>query len=228
MKQNPSFLHQLNNKPLRDQVVDILRDALLNGELKPGQVLIETELAAQLGVSRAPIREALQRLNSEGLLDIVPYHGTTVRKLTRRDVEELYSLRSTLETFALRRLHEHNNPDDIATLHGIFQEMFDAATAGDIKGVNAIDRRFHDTIIELSRHELLKIMWNMVSLRVRQVMALRNRHFQDLKDIARNHLPIIEAVEANDIEKGVELLAQHIAQTGDLIANDWISDDDDE
>ena len=75
-------LTQITNKPLREQVLDALRDAIIQGEFKPGQPLVETELAAQLGVSRAPIREALQVLNSEGLLETIPYHGTTVRRLT--------------------------------------------------------------------------------------------------------------------------------------------------
>lgn len=217
---------QLNNKPLRERIVDLLRDAILHGELKPGQALVETELASQLGVSRAPIREALQRLISEGLLETIPYHATTVRKLTRRDIEELYSLRRELEAFALRRVHARGNPDDLAILRGCCDEMLEAADAGDIKTLNQVDRRFHDTIIHLSHHNLLASLWNTVSLRVRQVMALRNRHFQNLKEIALNHLPIIEALEADDIETATQLLKDHIDQIGDLLVNDWILDED--
>jgi len=218
---------QLNNKPLREQIVDLLRDAILHGELKPGQALVEIELASRLGVSRAPIREALQRLASEGLLETIPYHATTVRKLTRRDIEELYSLRRELEAFALQRIHARGNPDDLAVLRGCCDEMLAAADADDIKTLNQVDRRFHDTIIKLSGHNLLATLWNTVSLRVRQVMALRNRHFHNLQQIALNHLPIIEAMEAGDIDGATELLKEHIAQIGDLLANDWILDEDD-
>ncbi|MEZ4671421.1 MAG: GntR family transcriptional regulator [Anaerolineae bacterium] len=102
---NPSpLLHQIENRPLRERVLDALRDAIISGELKPGQDLVETELAASLGVSRAPLREALQILSSEGLVETIPYTGTTVKRLTRTDIEELYSLRSVLETFAIRRI----------------------------------------------------------------------------------------------------------------------------
>lgn len=218
---------QLNQKPLREQIVDVLRDAILHGELRPGQALVETELASQLGVSRAPIREALQRLISEGLLETVPYHATTVRKLTRRDIEELYSLRRELEAFALRRVHARGNPNDVTVLRACCEEMLAAADASDLKTLNQVDRRFHDTIIELSGHNLLATLWNTVSLRVRQVMALRNRDFHNLKEIALNHLPIIEALEAGDIEASVQLLNDHIEQIGDLLANDWILDEDD-
>lgn len=228
MKDSSTHFTQLNNKPLREQVVDILRDAMLNGDLKPGQMLVETELAAQLGVSRAPIREALQRLQSEGFLDIVPYHGTTVRRLTRRDIEELYSLRSSLETFALRRVAERDGVHGAKVLREIVAGMLDAAKSGDLSGINRLDRRFHNTIIELSDHNLLQGLWNNVSLRVRQVMSLRNAHFSDLTEIARNHLPIVDALEAGHIDEAAALLSQHIAQTGDLIANDWMLDDDED
>lgn len=215
-------LPQITNKPLREQVLDALRDAIIQGEFKPGQPLVETELAAQLGVSRAPIREALQVLNSEGLLETIPYHGTTVRRLTRRDIEELYSLRSVLESFAIRRIIARRNPDDVETLREHFRAMLDRAEAGDLKTLNEIDRGFHDTLIRLSDHRLLQSTWNAVALRVRQVMALLNERNTDLKQIAYNHLPIIEAIAAWDEPRALQLIEQHIAATGELIAEGWV------
>jgi DNA-binding GntR family transcriptional regulator len=215
-------LNQINNKPLREQVLEALRDAIVHGDLKPGQAIVEADLAAQLGVSRAPIREALQILNSEGLLETIPYHGTTVRQLTRTDIEELYSLRSVLEVFAVRRIIAHRNPEDVAILQGHFQEMLTNADAGDLKRVNEIDRAFHDSLIRLSQHSMLVLIWNGVALRVRQVMALLNQRNTDLKQIAYNHLPIIEAIDAGDEDRAVALIEQHIAATGELIAEGWI------
>jgi DNA-binding GntR family transcriptional regulator len=194
MTTTPSPLNQITNKPLREQVVDALRDAIVYGELAQGQTLVEAELAAQLGVSRAPIREALQILQSEGLVEIIPYHGTRVRRLTRRDIEELYSLRSVLEAFALRRIIAHQNPDDVEALRQHYREMLATADEGDLKKTNAIDRAFHDSLIELSRHSMLISIWYSVSLRVRQVMTLLNERNTDLKQIAYNHFPIIEAI----------------------------------
>ena len=95
-------LGQIENKSLRDQVLDSIRSAVVNGELKPGDTLVETELATQLGVSRAPLREAINVLNMEGLLETVPYHGTKVKKLVRKDIEELYSVRSMMEALLER------------------------------------------------------------------------------------------------------------------------------
>ncbi len=214
-------LHQIDNKPLRDRVLDVLRDAIVSGDMKPGDPLIELELSAQLGVSRAPLREAIQVLSREGLIETTPYKGAVVRTLTRRDIEELYSLRSVLECFAVQRLIKQNSPVNVARLREVFEDMLAAAKQGDLKAVNNLDRKFHDLLIELSDHNLLLMTWSSVSLRVRQVMALRNRRNSDITRIAYNHLPIIEAIEQRDEIKALELLQQHVASSGDLLAENW-------
>jgi DNA-binding GntR family transcriptional regulator len=220
MTESTNSLH-IDNKPLRERVLDVLRDAIVSGEFKPGQSLVEMDIAAQLGISRAPLREALQILSHEGLVEVTPYRGTVVRTLTRTDIEELYSLRCVLETFALRRVIARNNPQDVALLRARFEDMLAAAQAGDLKQVNNIDRQFHDTLIELSHHSLLATTWNAVSQRVRQVMALRNRQNTDITQIAYNHLPIIDAIAHGDEASGIELLQTHISSSGDLVAELW-------
>lgn len=218
-------LNHIENRSLRDRVLDALREAIITGELKPGQQLVETELATSLGVSRAPLREALQILSAEGLAETIPYHGTMVRRLTKADIEELYSLRSVLETFAIRRILDQHDPQQAVLLRECFERMLAAAEAGDLKHVNQIDREFHDTLIELSEHSLLLTSWSVVSMRVRQVMALLNRRNSNLKQIAYNHVPIIEAIEANDVETAVQLVAKHVAASGELIAEGWPEDE---
>lgn len=214
-------LHHLNNKPLRERVLDVLRDAIVSGELKPGQQLIEMDLAHQLGISRAPLREAMQIMAREGLIEVIPYRGTVVRHLTRTDIEELYSLRSVLESFAIQRIISLNDPEAVTALRQIYETMLAAAEQGDLKLVNNIDREFHDKLINLSRHSLLESTWQGVSLRVRQVMALRNQRNSNMKQIAYNHLPIIEAIEKRDEPQALELIRKHVASSGDLLAEIW-------
>ncbi len=214
-------LNHIDNKPLRDRVLDALRDAIVSGELKPGDPLIELELSAQLGVSRAPLREAIQILSREGLVETVPYRGSIVRNLSRRDIEELYSLRSVLESFAIQRIIQQKDPEQVARLRAVFDTMLVAAQQGDLKVVNNIDREFHDTLIELSDHNLLVMTWSSVSLRVRQVMALRNRRNSDITRIAYNHLPIIQAIEEGDESQALRLIREHVASSGDLLAENW-------
>lgn len=214
-------LNTLQNKPLRERVVEILRDAILTGELKPGEALVETDLATQLGISRAPLREALQQLSAEGLIETIAYHGSRVKELTRKDVEELYSLRTVYETFAARRIIQQGSGEAVKQLHAIYEQMLAASTAGDIRLLSLIDRNFHDAIIELSDHSLLRSSWSHVSLRVRQVMALSNRRMTSMNIIAQNHLRIVEAIGSGDLNLTVRLLEEHIASAGDLIAEHW-------
>ena len=207
---------------IREQALDTLREAILSGEFKPGHTLTEMDRSRQLGVRRAPIRETLCILNSEGLVETVPYHGTTVRRLTRGDIEEIYSMRILLETYAPERGIEVGDPADLARLRSLVDGMVAAGENGDIKAVNALDRDFHDTLIDICGNSLLMSMWQTVAMKVRQVMALVNRRNTDLTAIARNHLPLLDAMEAGDMARAKSILHQHIATAGDLIAEDWV------
>ena len=180
------------------------------------------ELSRQLGVSRAPIREALRILNSEGLVETIPYHGTTVRRLTRADIEEIYSMRILLETYALERAIEDGDAADLSRLRDMVGGMVTAGDTGDLITVNALDRDFHDALIEMSEHRLLQSMWLTVAMKVRQVMALVNRRNTDLTQIARNHLPLLDAMDASDVARAKAILRGHISSAGDLIAEDWV------
>ena len=215
-------LTQIHNRPLRDHVLDMLHSAIVNGELKPGQLLIEADLAAQLGVSRAPLREAINILSTEGLVEIIPYHATSVKKLSRKDIEELYSVRSLMEGFAIKHVILSDNTQAVvAQLRAICDDMLAAAEAGDLREVNQLDRHFHDTLVASSGNDLLLNLWSTVSLRVRQVMSLRNRKKGDLHAIARNHFGIVDVIARKDVEEAVSLIHQHIGLSGGAIAEDW-------
>lgn len=226
MDESKRSLKPIRSKSLREHTVDMLREAILLGELKPGEQLIETDLSERLGVSRAPIREALQILNKEGLVEIVPYHGTSVRKLTKRDIEETYSMRILLETFAVRRLIAERNPAHIQALRAAYDEMLQAATAQDMKRMNLVDRAFHTSLIEMCNHTLLSSMWQPVTMKVRQIMALRTVYNTDIMQIAHSHLPIIEAIAAADEVAAIPLVEKHIVTAGYLIVEDWHDEND--
>lgn len=226
-------LPQIKNVSIREQTLDALREAILTGELKPGQTLTENELSAQLGVSRAPIREALRILNSENLVETIPYHGTTVRQLNRSDIKELYSMRILLETYALEHVIKQGNPDHVAWFRDSYEQMIEAGKKNDIITVNILDRDFHDELIRMTGNSLLWIMWQTVAMKVRQVMALVNRRSADQTEVARSHLPLIDAIEAGDFKLAKELLKKHTSSAGHLIAEDWnlnasSPDDDDD
>jgi DNA-binding GntR family transcriptional regulator len=207
----------VDTRPLRQQIADALQGAILSGELKPGDALVETDIAARLGVSRAPVREALQLLSTTNLLETVPYRGTTVRRLSRSDVEEVYSLRTILETFALRRAVARHGAELAADLRASCDRMRASAAAGDWAELTAEDERFHRRLIEAADHALLVHVWRDLNLRVRQIMALRNLQNEDGMTVAFNHLPILAAIEAGDVEAAVRSLEEHIATAVDLL-----------
>lgn len=215
-------INQINTKSLRERVLDSLRTAIITGDLKPGETLVETDLAAQLGVSRAPLREAINILSAEGLVETLPYHGTKVKKLARQDIEELYSVRGMMEGFAIQRIIASGNAKRIAgELRVICQKMLTAAEKDSLTGVNRIDRTLHDAIITHAENGLLKQLWSNVSFRVQQVMSLRNQSKGDLRQIVNNHLAIVNAIESEDVQEAVRLIHEHIGNAGDLIAEGW-------
>ncbi|MCY4527243.1 MAG: GntR family transcriptional regulator [Anaerolineaceae bacterium] len=220
----PDALHslgQLQNKSLREHIVDVLHEAILCGDLSPGQPLVETELAAQLGVSRAPLREAIQILNSEGLVETIPRRGTRVSTLERKDIVELYSLRGVLEALAIRCIIDQSDPCDLRRLEAICERMLNAANANRLRKVNDLDHSFHDTLIAMSGHCLLQTTWNLVALRVRRVMTLRNMRNDDIRLVAYSHLPILDAIRDRDGERATGAIEAHVATGVGLLAEDW-------
>lgn len=209
-------LEGIANPPLRSRVADRLREAILRGELRPGQTLTEVALSQQFQVSRAPVREAFRSLSEEGLLETVPYKGTRVRALSRTDIEETYSLRGQLEAFAITRIVSRAGTVDVAELGRLCDLMRELAAAGDLAGLDEADERFHRAIIELADHALLLSVWSTLALRVRQIMALRNRQNQNPMEVALNHPPIVEALKRKDLDAALTHIARHVASAADL------------
>lgn len=204
----------IENVPLRVQVANRLRVAILNGRLKPGTPLVETALAEQMNVSRAPIREAIQILENDGLVETIAYKGKRVKPLTSREVAETYSLREVYEVMAVRRIIERGTP--VEALRAPCTAMLEAAERNDFEGVISADETFHRTLIKISDHELLFASWQNLYLRIHQIMALRNRDLPHLHEIAANHPPIVDALEARDMELAVKLISDHTRNLDEL------------
>jgi DNA-binding GntR family transcriptional regulator len=200
--------------PLRVQVAERLRFAIVTGKLRPGAALTETALAEQLNVSRAPIREAIQDLENDGLVETVPYRGKRVKPLTVREVSEIREMRQHFEVMAVRRIVERG-----ATVEALWEPcraMEAAATAGDRDALIAADEAFHRTLIRLSDHQLLAQLWAGLYLRIHQIMSLRNDQDVVLKDIAGTHPPIVKALESGDVACAVRLVSRHFDALADF------------
>ncbi len=203
----PDNIGPIENVPLRTQVADRLREAILSGQLPLGSSLVETALAEQLNVSRAPIREAIQILENDGLVETIAYKGKRVKPLTVREVGEAYSLREIYEVMAVRRILESRTPVD--ALHEHCHDMTAAAEAENFSALTAADEAFHRTLIRLADHDLLMASWKNLYLRIHQIMAIRNRVERDLTEVAKNHPPIVQALEVNDADLAIKLITDH-------------------
>jgi len=216
--QDPSLAEQglapIEQIPLRLQIADRIRRAIVGGKLRPGTVLVETALAEQMNVSRAPIREAIQILEADGLVESAAYKGKRVKPLTAREVAETYEMRQVYEVVAVRRIIEKGA--DVGPLWQPCHQMAEAAAADDRDGLVAADERFHRLLIRLADHDLLLASWNGIYLRVHQIMALRNDRRVPLGDIAANHPPIVKALAARDLDLAVALISEHTRSLGDF------------
>lgn len=197
--------------PSRQQeAYERLKAAILAGALAPGARLTELDLARQFGTSQAPIREALRRLEPEGLVRAFPRRGTYVTRLTAREIEEVYSLRAELEAYAVRRYIERADSDALALPRRLFVELRDAAARDDQAAVVETDIRFHRALCDGAGNALLGQVWALIDGRVRGMMAVGDLLSGDLRRIAQLHLPLVEAIEARDAARAETLIREHL------------------
>ena len=206
-------------RPLRDDVREYLRDAILHGDLKPGDQIVETRLARQFGISQGPVREALRELEQVGLVEHRARRGTFVRAISRTGAREVYTLRAHLEVMAARLAVHRLTDDDLAALNRLLQEMIEAGRHHDRKRLTWCDVRFHELLCERSGHQLLLQTWrgvNPLSWTLFTLTVLRDR---DLVEIAERHRPILEALQSRDLAAVERAISDHILQLGEEVSH---------
>lgn len=212
---------ELRQQPLSQSVVEVVRDAIIQGRLKPGEPLIQAQLASELGVSRGPVREALHKLEEEGLVTNTPYKGTVVTPLNRRDVDELRSLRTVLERFAAHLAVERLTDDGLEELEASYLRMKQAANAGDGVAFGLEDLAFHTKICDHSGHKLLFEVWQLYATRFRRVLALRNEINRDLHDVLEMHTPLLDAFREHDHDAIDAFYDRHGADLTAVLMETW-------
>ena len=148
--------------PLRDVVFNTLREAILKGELQPGERLMELQLASKLGVSRTPIREAIRMLEQEGLAVTMPRKGAEVARMTLKDMEDVLEVREALDELAARIACAKINDEQLENLKSIRDEFKKSLDSGDVKKIAEEDVRFHDAIYEATDNAKLIALTNNI------------------------------------------------------------------
>ncbi len=144
---------------LSDRVKEYIFEAILNRNLKPGDRIMETALARRLGISTAPVREAIRELTVMGFLQTQPYKGASVRSFSEEELWESYTVRAALESMAARLATLRMTVENIASLRSILDEMIEALEQGDEVNEIRLDNRFHETLVQFSGNRLLHQVW---------------------------------------------------------------------
>lgn len=196
---------------MRDRIADTVRNAILNGELEPGQRVTESEIAERLGVSRAPVREAIRELVNEGFLQSLAYRETRVSRITKVElVEMLIPTRIIAETFALRHLMGRSDPEKVLTqLEHHTEEMLRAAASNDARGVRAGDLAFHRTLVEATPYQHPGRLWSAITPVLYRAFVLGTVE-ETLRVTAEGHATLLEAMRSGDFGRAESVLIEHI------------------
>lgn len=196
---------------LRERIYEEIVRMIVSGELPSGTPLDEKALTEKLQVSRTPFREALGTLAKEGLIEIKPYRGFYVRSFSRKEVEDLYELRKTLECFAVQLAVPNMSDRHIAAFERILDDAVTALQAGDLTTYGARDRVFHETIAELSGNAALIETLNRLALQIQIGRTIANESKEFAQRAAQERDDILAAFRTRDIARASALMAAHIA-----------------
>jgi DNA-binding GntR family transcriptional regulator len=196
---------------LRDQVCEQLRDQIINGRLGPGRRLVERDLAEEFGVSRVPVREAVQTLIAEGFVEAVSPRRIVVRNLSRRDVEELFDVRESLEVLSTRQATQRA---DGAALDR-FEELLEAArlatAVGEPAALSRANSAFHHHVIEMSGNRLLASMLEPLEGRLRWVY----QQIDDPEQVWLEHQELFRAISSGNVRTAEDCAFRHVRRNRD-------------
>lgn len=196
--------------PLRDIVFNTLRKAILKGELAPGERLMEKQLAEKMGVSRTPIREAIRKLELEGLVIMVPRKGAEVAMITEQDIKDVLEVRASLESLAVRLACTKMAKEDINDLLKVNKAFTDAAREKDVETVIQKDVEFHDVIYHATGNEKLIQIINNLREQIYRFRVEYIRQMDDFSGLVNEHEEIVNAIVERDSDVAKDIAIKHI------------------
>lgn len=197
-------------QPLRDVIFETLRKAIINGDIKPGERLMEVALAEQMGVSRTPVREAIRRLEAEGLVTMIPRKGTHVSEVTVKDIMDVLEVRAALDRLATGLATKNIKPNHIKTIENIHKQFLNCVDKNNIEGAIRKDIEFHDVIYSIAGNPRLITVSS--SLR-EQIYRFRVMYMSDsiiAENVGQEHGEMLDALRSNEDKRAAELAEQHI------------------
>ncbi len=200
-------------QPLREVVCETLREAIRGGVLKPGERLMEIQLAEELGVSRTPVREAIRKLELEGYVIMMPRRGTYVANLSIRDVNEVFEIRTTLDSLASGLAAERITDEELERLERLLVLIGEYIEQNDMDKIVETDMEFHDILYQASRNaRLVGIIYNLRE----QLTRFRSTSMSypgRLKETLEEHIRIVEAIAQGNVELAQKAAEDHMEKS---------------
>jgi DNA-binding GntR family transcriptional regulator len=203
----------LNRTILSNHIREFIIEGILNGRFTPGERIVESGIANELGVSQGPVREAIRELVVMGFLNNEPYKGTFIRKFSQDELNEVYDIRAALESLGARQAALRITDQDGEILQKIFEDMIAAARANDLHGTVNLNNQFHETIIKISGNSLLLRLWKTLQFGHWTIFTTTVSDL-GLEFLAQRHKPLIDALLSRDPEAASEAMRKHIEELG--------------
>ncbi|MGH3355337.1 MAG: GntR family transcriptional regulator [Nocardioidaceae bacterium] len=201
----------LERVPTSTLIADQLREAIMSGDFVQGEQVGEAHLAEQLGVSRGPLREAMQRLVQEGLLDSIPHRGLFVVTLSEDDIRDIYTARLAVETAAVLEIMRHTDmAASTKRLDRAVERLSSAAARGPTTALSNADADFHEMLVSESGSARLQRMATTLLVETRMCMAALADTYVVPDDLAHEHGVIVDAIRAGDREAAIEVMRAHM------------------
>ena len=206
----------LEREILSERVKDRILTWILTGELAPGSRIVETRVARQLGMSQAPVREALRDLATLGFVEVRPYRGARVRRPTKHELTEAIEVRAELEALAGRLAATRRSEDCLRELELLYAEMREAADRGNPHDHAVKNTAFHARIVKATQNGTLERIWSMLEPFSRTYITASVPGI-DLHWLADRHQAIIDAIRDGDPDRAAETMRMHAAEAAELI-----------
>ncbi|MEN6412164.1 MAG: GntR family transcriptional regulator [Veillonellales bacterium] len=197
-------------QPLREVVCETLREAIVNGVLKPGERLMEIQLAEELGVSRTPVREAIRKLELEGFVIMIPRRGTYVADLSIKDVNEVFEVRTSLDVLAAGLAAERITDEELEQMERLLVQIGEYIEQGDMDKIVEADSQFHDILYQASRNDRLVGIINNLREQLTRFRSMSMSYPGRLKNTLEEHGRLVEAIAARDVELAQQLATEHM------------------
>ena len=209
----------LSRSVMRDQIRELIIQRILDGTYQPGQRVVELQLVQELGVSQAPVREALRDLEAMRFIETEPFKGARVRQVSRAELSETYPVRAVLEELAGQIAAPLVDDNMLRLLETEIQNMLEAARSKDQHGLLVHDARFHELIVEGAGNTVLLDSWSGLRIEAYTLVSLVKSD-EDLVAIANTHLPILDALRQRDGELAGKVMREHIEHFGSRLFGD--------